>query len=355
LTNESVGLGESDVEARWIGIRRHQALLLIVGVALIGEGVITARVRVGAITGGLVLLLCVVPIGDGRTVGEQLTIALRYLARQHWRTFNARELGGDIVLWFGGEVAFRAHELVHRGRLDLSGRDAAIAQSLVELADAASAARSGQHFSLHVTSGESRSTLLSLPAGTAAPEGWSPQNDLALEMVLDSGADTSAHLLERPTYVRTPHRLVRIYRVRDFSSVSQRRSLLEQLLRSPVTFDLSLHVDVVAGAKAQRLASRAVHRGGSDEETARSAGFRRTARSSRNYERMAQRERHVASGRALLRVAVYLLVRADNLDELQRRSAQLWRHAHDAGLQLDHGRGLQMAWYRSQLPGGPGW
>jgi hypothetical protein len=70
---------------------------------------------------------------------------------------------------------------------------------------------------------------------------------------------------------------------------------------------------------------------------------------------MAQRERYVASGRALLRVAVYVLVRADSLDELQRRGDQVWRHAHDAGLRLDRGRGLQAAWYRSSLPGGPGW
>ena len=66
-------------------------------------------------------------------------------------------------------------------------------------------------------------------------------------------------------------------------------------------------------------------------------------------------ERNVAGGRALLRVAVYVLVRADSLDELDRRGTQVWRHAHDAGLRLDRGRGLQADWYRSQLPGGPGW
>jgi hypothetical protein len=356
LTNESVSLGESDVDARWIGIRRHQALLLITSVALIGEGIITSRVRVGAIASGVVLLLCVAPTGDGRTVGEQFVIALRFVTRQRWRTFNARELGEDVVLWFGGEVAFRAHELVHRGRLDLSGRDLVIAQSLAEFADAASAARSGQHFSLHVVRrGNDASTLLALPVDAPVPDGWTPTNDLAIRMLLGSSEDTSAQLLERLTYVRTPRQLARIYRVRDFSFVPQRRSLLEQLLRSAEGLEVALHVDVVGGTAAQRLASRAVHRVGSDEETSRSVGFRRTARSSRNFERMAQRERYVASGRALLRVAVYVLVRADSLDELQRRGDQVWRHAHDAGLRLDRGRGLQAAWYRSSLPGGPGW
>jgi hypothetical protein len=356
LTSDSVGLGESDVDARWIGIRRHQALLLIASVALLGEGIITPRVRVGAIVAGLLLLVCALPIAEGRTVGEHVVIGARFATRAHWRTFSARELGEDVVLWCGGEVAFRAHELAHRGRLDLSGRDAAIAQSLAEFADAASAARSGQHISMHVARGrDGVSTLLVLPVDAPTPDGWSPKNALALELLLGLGQESSAHILERPTYVRSPRQLVRIFRVRDFSFVPQRRSLLEQLLRSTGTLDLALHVDVVGGASAQRLASRAVHRVGSDDETSRSAGFRRTARSSRNFERMAQRERHVASGRALLRVAVYVVVRADTLDELQRRGAEVWRQAHDAGLRLDRGRGLQAMWYRSSLPGGPGW
>jgi hypothetical protein len=356
LTSESLGLGESDADARWIGIRRHQAALLIMGVALVGEGIITARVRVGAISAGVALLLCVVPTGEGRTVGEQLAIGCRFFARQHWRSFIARQLGEDVVLWFSGEVAFRGYELVHRGRLDLSGRDAVIAQSLAELADTASAATSGQHFSVHVARrGDSATTLLAVPVDAAAPDGWTLRNDLALEMLLGLRGGTSTQVLERPAYVRTPQQLVRIYRVRDFSFVPEGRGLLETLLRSPGTFDVSLHIDVVSAAAAQRLASRAVHRVGSDEEMSRAAGFRRTARSSRNYERMAQRERYVASGRALLRVAVYIVARADSLDELQRRGADVWRHARDAGLRLDRGRGLQASWYRSQLPGGPGW
>ena len=60
---------------------------------------------------------------------------------------------------------------------------------------------------------------------------------------------------------------------------------------------------------------------GSDEETSRAAGFRRTARSSRNLERLAQRETLVASGRRLLRVAVFLIVRGETFEDIQRRSA----------------------------------
>jgi hypothetical protein len=178
---------------------------------------------------------------------------------------------------------------------------------------------------------------------------------LAHEVVgLDDGA-ASLGLLERFTYLRASGQLYRLYRVRDFSSVPVVRGLLEQALRSPTPFDLSVHVDVVSGAKAQRLAARAVHRVGSDDATSRSAGFRRTARSLRGIERLAQRETLVASGRSLLRVAVYLLVSGPTLDELRERGSLIWRHAHDAGLRLERGWGLQAHWHRAQLPGGPGW
>ncbi len=351
-----MGLGESDADARWVGIRRHQAVLLVGSVVLLGEGVVAPHVRVGALAAGMALLLGAMPTHDGRTLGEQFSIALHFALRPHWRALNARELGGDIVLWCGGEVAFRAYELVHRGRLDLSGRDAAIAQSLAEVADAASAASGGQHFSIHVGCGrEGTPTFLALAVDAPAPDGWTPKNEGALETLLGLGEGSSTRYLERLSYVRTPRELVRIYRVRDFSFVPQKRTLLEQLLRYSGPLDVTLHVDVVSGATAQRVASRAVHRVGSDESTSRSAGFRRTARSSRIFERMAQRERYVASGRALLRVAVYVRVRADSFHELQQRGARVWRHAHDAGLRLDSGRGLQAEWYRSSLPGGPGW
>jgi hypothetical protein len=351
-----VGLGESDADARWIGIRRHQAALLIVSAVLIAEGVMSSRARVAATVAGLALSACSLPAKDGRTLGEQCVVLLRYVVRTHWRTLNIRELGDDVVLWCGSEVAFRGYELSHRGRLDLSGRDVAIAASLAEFADAASAAKSGQHFSEHVVHAKgSASTLLVLPVDTTSPEGWTPQNTLALEAAMGSSEESALDLFERLTYVRTNRRLVRIYRVRDFSFVPQRRGLLEQLLRSALEVDVALHVDVVGNATAQRLASRAVHRVGSDDETTRSAGFRRTARSSRNFDRLAQRERLVASGHALLRVAVFILVSAESLDDLRRRSNHVWRCAHDAGLRLDRGRGLQAPWFRAQLPGGPGW
>jgi hypothetical protein len=116
-----------------------------------------------------------------------------------------------------------------------------------------------------------------------------------------------------------------------------------------------VHVDVVAGVRAHRLAARAVHRVRSDDATSSAAGFRRSARSSRSFERLAQREVLVASGRALMSIGVFVVVGGTSLEELDRRSAAVWRRAHDGGLRLERGRARQYEWYRAQLPGGPGW
>lgn len=356
MTNDVVGLGDSDASDRWIGVRRHQAVLVVLGVGLLSEWLFNSSASIVEFIVGLAVLSGAVPAHDGQTVGEQSVVALRYFVRSHWSVISALELGDDMALWANGEVAFRGYQLVHRGRLDLSGRDVANAESIKALADAASASRTGQHFSEHVyRSDDQRSTLLTLPLGVAVPDGWIKDNDLARRVIGFDDDATSFCLFERFTYLRAPQCLLRVYRVRDFRSVPSTRGLLDRVLRSSTSLDLALHVDVVSGARAQRLSARAVHRVGSDDATSRAVGFRRTAGSARNYDRLAQREALVASGRALVRVAVFLLVRASSLDELQRRGDALWRHAHDTGLRLERGRGLQARWYRAQLPGGPSW
>lgn len=354
--SDLVGLGESDADQRWIGVRRHQAALIVMGIGLLSEWLFSPSAPTSEVLVGLAIVTCAVPTYGGLTAGEQLVVALRYVMRSHWSVISALELGDDIALWANGDVAFRGYELVHRGRLDLSGRDVINAEALQALADAAGATRAGRHFSEHVfRAGNHVSTLLALPLGVPAPDGWIKGSDLARRVIGFEGEATSLRLLERFSYVRAPEQLIRVYRVRDFNSVPSTRGLLDQVLKSSTPLDLALHVDVVSGAKAQRLSARAVHRVGSDDATSRAVGFRRTARATRNFERLAQREGLVASGRALVRVAVFLLVRAPSLEELQQRGDALWRHAHDVGLRLERGGGLQARWYRAQLPGGPGW
>jgi hypothetical protein len=353
--SNALGLGECDAEARWIGIRRHQGCLAVVGFGLVSAWVMGSTSPPTELVAGVVLLLAAVPMGDGQTVGEVIVVMGRYVARSRWRYMTIREFDDDVILWAPSDVVFRAYELDHRGRLDLSGRDVSLAEALAALVDAVSAGSENQHVSQHVMNRHGdTSTLLALPSEVPAPEGWRLKNSRALDAVR-AGDASSLQLFERFTYLRLPHQLVRVFRVRDFSSVPESRSLLEQILRTPVDLDVSVHVDVVAGAKAHRLAARAVHRVRSDEVTSSAAGFRRSARSSRSFERLAEREVLVASGRSLLRLGVFVVVSAESFEDLQRCATIVWRRAHDGGLRLERGRGSQYEWFRAQLPGGPGW
>jgi hypothetical protein len=110
-------------------------------------------------------------------------------------------------------------------------------------------------------------------------------------------------MLERWAYVRISDQLIRVLRIRDFSSVPDGHALLERIQFASSWLDVSLHVEVVAGVKAQRVAARAVHRMGSDDVATQAAGFRRTARSSRtlsdfdNERRSSSKERRSFASR----------------------------------------------------------
>jgi len=355
LTSDSLGLGDSDAELRWIGVRRHQAVLAVAGLGLTSAWLLRTSAPLGELLVGTAFLVGAVPTRDGLTLGETLAVAWSFLCRSKWHDVNVHEFGDDVMLSAPEVVTFCVYELDHQGRLDLSGRDIALAETLKSLLDAASASSEDQHISQHVLRREgAASSLLALPLETPAPDGWRRCSSLAQTLTRVNG-QSALRLYERYSYLRTPRQLLRVFRVRDFSPVPESRPLLEQLLRSPVDLDVAVHVDVVAGAKAHRLAARAVHRVRSDDATSSAAGFRRSARTTRSFERLAQREVLVASGRALMRLGVFVVVSGNSLEELERRSAAIWRRAHDGGLRLERGRARQYEWYRAQLPGGPGW
>jgi hypothetical protein len=353
--SDLVGLGEGDATLRWLGLRRHRAMFVVGGVGCGGYWLLHARSTPVELIMAIVLLVGAAPAVDGLTIAEVAMSCVGYVVRARWQTVSAIETEGDIALWATGEASLRGYELRHRGRLDLAGRDVSIAQALASLLDAASASRDSRHVSLHVLNcADAKRTLLATPVNVSAPDGFERCDELAFRVAGLDGHAASVQLLERLTYLRSRDDLRRIYRVRDFTS-SGGGALLESILRSSALAELSLHLDVVTGTRAQRLAARAVHRVGSDDEASHATGFRRTARTARNHSRMAQREMLVASGRSLLRLAVFVTVRSDSLDELHRQGRALWRDAHDGGLRLERGWGRQSLWHGAQLPGGPGW
>ena len=354
--SEAVGLGEADAESRWIGIRRHQAALIIVGVGLVGDWIIVSRAIPGELVLGLCALIASVPAMDRLTVAEFLGVCAAFTFRQRWLVVQSDPLGSSLALRARGATTATGFELHHRGRLDLSGSDLELSERLVDLVKSLAARSETEHASVHVRSTPtSANTLLTLRHGALGPEGWSENSELLRDTLGLRPGEACSGLLERWSYVRSLDEVIRTYRIRDFNGARETRALLEKLQQSVSHPGISLHFDVLTSARAHRLSSRAVHRMGSDDAASMAAGFRRSARSKRSLHRLVQREEFVASGEALLRMAVFVTVHAVSLGELRARGKELLRSAEESGLRLERGAGRQAPWYCFQLPGGPGW
>jgi hypothetical protein len=350
-----LGLGEADSQPRWIGIRRHQAALVILGLGITGSWIIEARSPFLELVAGVCILSLALPSIDGLTGAEFVVTTMWFVFRRRWLVIETEFEGSSLGIRARGAVTARGFELRHRGRLDLSGSDLEISERFTEVVKSYAAREDINHLSIHVRTKEAESsTLLTMRGVVKEPDGWFENPKLLRAMVgLDGGV--RAGVLERWSYVRTDTEVVRTHRVHDFTGASASRAMLERLQQSPCHPDVSLHADIIPSVKAQRIASRAVHQISSDSAASSAVGFRRNARSKRFLSRLSQREELVASGEALLRVGIFITVRASSLAELRASANVLIRSVEESGLRVERGMGRQLLWYCWQLPGGPGW
>jgi len=351
--SEILQIGSSDAESRWIGIRKHQAGLLLLGVLVTGDWCLRSSGTVGELCAGLFLLACSPQSSDGLTNGEWIYLGATYLLRSKWSVVQFSVKKNICELQTRGQTSFSGYSLNHRGRLDLSGGDATLTNQLKEITNSLALRGVKSHVSLHILCDvEENKTLLCVPVDTHLSLDWTVNSGLVALLI---GATSAVDVLERWGYTRTKESLVRVLRLTDFSQASLNNALLERLQTSRHPLDLSVHYDVLSIEKSQKISSRAVHAISSDSELSHEAGFRRTAQSDRAFKRMRQREILVAQGQPLLRCAVYVSVSAPNQRELQKRTREVVLIAQDAGLRCQKGLARQAAWFRYQLPGGDGW
>jgi hypothetical protein len=356
LTSERTGLASSDADPRWIGVRRHQAVLVLVGLALIGDGVMRARSPLVEIVSGTALAVAALPVAgtDAMTVAELAAIAVRYCLRSRWSQVAVIDLASQVRVEARGRAAVSTYRLNHVGRLDLAGRDVDGAESVAQFADAMAAAGEDGHLSWHVrTDARGAATMLSITGGAVPPAGWTRDREIA-EQIVDTPGQP-AWIYERWGYVRCPSGTRAVLRVRDFSAAPAERAALAHVQLKSEQICVAVHADVLSSTRGRRLAERAVHRHRSDGAASAAAGFRRTAVVERSFARLREREFQVAAGRALLRLGVFVTVRAESLPELLAELRHVRSALHESGLRSERGRGRQADWYCRQLPGGPGW
>ncbi len=347
--SEPLGPGPADVAARWIGVRRHQAVLAVLGVVALGDGLLRTR-SVLEVTLAVLLGAGALPLG-AETLGGVVAAAIAFSLRRRWSRLTVARAGDRVVVESREVLGVNAFVLQHRGRLDLNGQDHLVAARLAASIDAAASAdRHDRRIGVHVCrDGARASTVLVTPADGVAPAGWDRDDD-ALFTAASARRGTS-WWLERWWYLRTSDHVTCVLRVGDLRGTSH-DALLAGLQNLGERVTLSIQVTAIGGTeRARRVAERAVHRQRSDRATTVAAGFRSTARTQLVEARAERRELDVASGRSLMRLRVYVTVRASSCSALRDAREAARRRALDAGVRLDRGGGRQWLWFIDQLTG----
>ena len=354
MTNSDNGatFADSDAEVRWYGLARHR---LVLGLGALGVSLLAlvTHGRWWEWCAAPALVLLTVPGTAGRSCYEMAATEVRFWMRRRltWSVVTPTPEG--LVLTSRHECRVEVYELVHRGRLDLSGHDAGLAARLAQLVEAIAEGGVGAHVALHVESREGAppATTLSTTSPIAAAPEWRRVAGGGVPRTLRVGRNA---LLERRDHLRTRDGVLRTLRVSRFAP-GRETAGLAVLGERTGWLTLSVHAAVVPTARARRLTARAVHRVGSDAQMSRSAGFRWSARREWELDALRQREQAVAAGAALCQWALYLVVRAPTLEELRARVHDVVALSRAAGLRLDMGGAQQHEYFEFQLPGGPGW
>lgn len=122
------------------------------------------------------------------------------------------------------------------------------------------------------------------------------------------------------------------------------------LVGTTVMRTVSLTMQPISPLRAHRDAEHAVVKGQADEELRARAGFANTARRRRAQETAARRERELADGHADYRLAGYVTVTAESVQELDAACSEVEQAAHQSGLELRRLDGQQDVAFTWALP-----
>jgi len=288
----------------------------------------------------------------GASCADRLACATAFVTRSRWTRVIAAVSGDEFEMVARGRRRVALEILETRGRLDLSGADAALSSSLAALVERASRL-GGDHFvSWHVEHSTFGPRIL-----IARPPTLGGLSDaVAVVGQRDLGALTGlgrsdSWVLERWGHLRTSGEVSCVLSVLADGSVAAEAAAL---VRGPGV-RVSTVVRVISRQRADRVAGRHALRFGADTSLTTRLGFRTRARDRLAASSIERREGDVASGRALTQLSVTVLVSAASPPELEARVRDVTERARRLGLTLRRENGRQATSLCAQLPGAPAW
>jgi hypothetical protein len=355
LTSEIDPFAGRPIESSIVTLAASQRTVVAAGLAVGLWGVLHANGRLEFLVAGAVLVASALGT-DRRSLVEQGVRLVAYVARSRWTyvSFVARSSGW--IATARGRTEVNIGRLEHRGRLDLSGADADVLRDLSALMDKIAASNGARHLSWRLCdTGDDTATVLSVPPSIELPGSWMPVTRRELAHWSDLGANRrDGWFFERWRYLRTTDVLVSVFALRA-TTVAAGVATLRDLIPFASGRDLSVQIKVESIRTARSVVGRHAHRWRANLSLASLAGFRRRASFDATTSVFDAREREVATGRSLGRVAVFIVVRGRSRAELEQRNRDLRRDAHSAGATLERGNGRHALWYCAQLPGSPPW
>lgn len=334
-----------------VRLSRAQRVAVALSVLLAIVALLDSRARIPAVVAAVVLGGTAMG-SDGRAVIDRAQVVLAFWSRPRWTRVDATLEGRRLTVRSRVVAHCTLAVVPHRGRLDLSGGDHAVAGALVALADRLAAVDGPRALSWRTTPhGSEVATVVAVPEHLEVPLPLRPV-DPATASALVPDLVRAGWRVERWRYVRDARGVSAVFAVRATPSTSG-ATPLGILAPFGSGFELCVIVSVGAMARARAVAGRHAHRWRADTALAAALGFRRRATFAATEQALDRREADVAAGRALARASVLVVVHATTPRELEERAAVLRASARASGVALVRGDGRHGPWLRAALPGSP--
>lgn len=332
-------LGSPNVVVRIVGLTRTQWAGLLGGVTLVLDATRRPHLAFGEVI--VAVLVGGAGVARWRHHGfvEALGVLVSYLTRSRWTVVRWRRDGDAVAINARGSARVALYDAAFHGRLDLAGEAEERWRDGTAMLERLATRATPQRVSWH----RATTTFVAMPPDASPPSPFLTPRTEPDDLAASSWVYEHWRYLEFVDGVACVLRLV--------SDHDARGPLAWSLDDATIT----MVCEVIPNRVARRRVARRTHAATTDAALARRMGFRHSASAALRFSRTQRHEQLVAQGRALVRVAVFVVVRATDPAALARARQRVRDRAEQDGFLLETGFGRQAEWWCASLPGAPRW